>query len=223
MSNKAKGALAMVLAGAVTFSVTNSFLPEPMNLIAKELSLHMSGDSRKTGLIKKPEIAVTDTNPKEAQKGASDDSARPISNPAMKANANSSQTGGNKATKTITQQPSVSSSTATASQSSGPAPKASAPAKAAPPAPSPPKPASVKSPVEPASPVPAAEPASSAPAPKPANRTQAEPVRNPNENAAVNATVKSENAATTNRGQENSQAAKDKGTANREQNGKKDN
>ncbi|WP_053362775.1 hypothetical protein [Bacillus sp. FJAT-27251] len=224
MSNKSKGAIAMVLAGAVTFSVTNSFLPEPMSLIAKELSFHMSGDSRKTGLIRKQEIAVTDTNRKEAQKGASDDSARPIRKPAIQANSVSNQTGGNKATKTTTQKSSASGSMATSSQPSRPAPKASAPAKAAPSAAPPPKPASVRSPVEPVSPAPPKEPSKSAPAPKPANRAPAnEPERTPNENAAAKATVKSENAATTNRGQEISQAAKDKGTANREQNGKKDN
>ncbi|SFB02028.1 MULTISPECIES: hypothetical protein [unclassified Bacillus (in: firmicutes)] len=64
MNKRTKGALAMVLAGAVTFSVTNSLLVDlsPKRL-TKEIASTISGDPKKGDIISKAEKAVKNQTP----------------------------------------------------------------------------------------------------------------------------------------------------------------
>ncbi|MEH7085550.1 hypothetical protein V7139_22815, partial [Neobacillus drentensis] len=56
MKKISKGALAMVFAGAVTFSVANALLAEqPLKRLAKEIALPISADREKADVIKQAE------------------------------------------------------------------------------------------------------------------------------------------------------------------------
>jgi hypothetical protein len=65
MNKRTKGALAMVLAGSVTFSVINAMLDDqPSKRIAKEIALTISGIQKKAGVINQAEKTTKDQTPK---------------------------------------------------------------------------------------------------------------------------------------------------------------
>ncbi|MBO1514914.1 hypothetical protein [Metabacillus bambusae] len=90
MTTITKGALAMVLAGAVTFSVTNALLDEQSSKqVIKEIALTQSGDQKKADAINQAKKTVEDptpiTNVKEVETKLSHD------NPAIQAAKNSNK------------------------------------------------------------------------------------------------------------------------------------
>jgi hypothetical protein len=64
MNKRTKGALAMVLAGSVTFSVINALLDDqPSKRIAKEIALTISGIQKKADVINQAEKTAKDQTP----------------------------------------------------------------------------------------------------------------------------------------------------------------
>jgi hypothetical protein len=219
MQNRSKGALAMVLAGAVTFSVTNSFLPEPMTRIANELALHVSGDAKKADIIRKQETAIKEQsaimNGEEGQTKLSD--GPPVvqktknegAGKAHHQNIKSTATNQARTNETTTESPSA----AIGKSISSPAGEAKQPSSSAP-AVSPKAPAaSVESkPTSTKNTSAAKQPAEAA---KPATSTKKTVSTNP---SLVKKTT-NKTTTPTNRGQEVSQSAKEKAADNREQKG----
>jgi hypothetical protein len=203
----------MVLAGAVTFSVTNSFLPEPMNRIASDLSLLVKGDLKKAEDIRKAEIIVKEktaaTNVKEEQSKIADEKpslphTKKIDEAIKRESTAAKDITPNQTTATPKasarhreESPAIEKST----NNPKPAPKTSM---AIPKAPVESKPTVAKSPSKAKQPV---EPA------KPAINTKGTASINPSE---VKKTT-NETPSLKNRGQEVSQSAKEKAAGNREQ------
>lgn len=64
MNKLTKGAFAMVLAGSVTFSVTNALLADqPLKRLAKAIALPVSGDQKKAEVISKAEKTMKEQTP----------------------------------------------------------------------------------------------------------------------------------------------------------------
>jgi hypothetical protein len=64
MNKLTKGAFAMVLAGSVTFSVTNALLADqPLKRLTKAIALPVSGDQKKADVISKAEKTMKEQTP----------------------------------------------------------------------------------------------------------------------------------------------------------------